>query len=166
MLPDIADYQKLCASFQWSVPARFNIGVAVSDVWAVADPDRPAILDLRGGALETLTFGALAERSNRLAHALSLAGVARGDRVAILLPQMAEVVVAHVAIYKLGAVALPLASLFGVWRRWRPSAPICRNWICWSRPMGLTARRSASRRWWSAAPRLFSPQTRGLMTPP
>ena len=114
MLPDIADYQKLCASFQWPVPARFNIGVAVSDVWAVADPDRPAILDLRGGALETLTFGALAERSNRLAHALSLAGVARGDRVAILLPQMAEVVVAHVAIYKLGAVALPLASLFGV----------------------------------------------------
>ena len=114
MLPDIADYQKLCASFQWAVPARFNIGVAVSDVWAVADPDRPAILDLRGGALETLTFSALAERSNRLAHALSLAGVARGDRVAILLPQMAEVVVAHVAIYKLGAVALPLASLFGV----------------------------------------------------
>ena len=114
VLPDINDYPQLVASFQWRIPARFNIGVAVSDVWAAMDPDRPAILDLRGGALETLTFGALAERSNRLAHALMLAGVARGDRVAILLPQMAEVVVAHVAIYKLGAVALPLASLFGV----------------------------------------------------
>ena len=114
MLPDISDYPQLAASFQWRIPARFNIGTAVSDVWAAADPDRPAILDLRGGALETLTFGALAERSNRLAHALMLAGVARGDRVGILLPQMAEVVVAHVAIYKLGAVALPLASLFGV----------------------------------------------------
>ena len=114
VLPDINDYPQLVANFQWRIPARFNIGVAVSDVWAARDPDRPAILDLRGGALETLTFGALAERSNRLAHALMLAGVARGDRVAILLPQMAEVVVAHVAIYKLGAVALPLASLFGV----------------------------------------------------
>ena len=115
MLPDISDYPQLAASFQWRIPARFNMGVAVSDVWAAAEPDRPAILDLRGGdALETLTFGALAARSNRLAHALALAGVARGDRVAILLPQMAEVVVAHVAIYKLGAVALPLASLFGV----------------------------------------------------
>jgi acetyl-CoA synthetase len=115
VLPDISDYQRLAASFQWRIPARFNMGVAVSDVWAATEPDRPAILDLRGGdALETLTFGALAERSNRLAHALMLAGVARGDRVAIPLPQMAAVVVAHVAIYKLGAVALPLASLFGV----------------------------------------------------
>ena len=41
-------------------------------------------------------------------------GVGRGDRVAVLLPQGAAVPVAHVAIYKLGAVALPLAALFGV----------------------------------------------------
>ena len=115
MLPDISDYEKLKADFRWVIPQRFNIGVAVADAWAAIDPERPAILDLRGGAaLETLTFGALAERSNRLASALRAHGVARGDRVAILLPQMSEVVIAHVAIYKLGAVALPLASLFGV----------------------------------------------------
>ena len=115
MLPDISDYAKLTADFHWSIPARFNIGVAVSDVWALSDPGRPAIIDLRGGQTpQTLTFGALAEQSNRLASALAALGVARGERVAILLPQMAEVVVAHVAIYKLGAVALPLASLFGV----------------------------------------------------
>ena len=115
MLPETSNYKDLAASFRWAIPARFNIGAAVSDVWAAADPNRPAILDLRGGeTLETLTFGALAERSNRLANALRKAGVARGDRVAILLPQMAEVVIAHVAIYKLGAIALPLAALFGV----------------------------------------------------
>ncbi len=115
MLPDIACYQRLKADFRWAIPQRFNIGVAVADAWASVDPERPAILDLRGGeALETLTFGALAERSNRLASALEALGVQRGDRVAILLPQMSEVVLAHVAIYKLGAVALPLASLFGV----------------------------------------------------
>ena len=40
-------------------------------------------------------------------------GVKRGDRVAILLPQAPEVAAAHFAIYKLGAVALPIAILFG-----------------------------------------------------
>src|SRR5262249_42466288 len=38
----------------------------------------------------------------------------RGDRVAILLPQSPEVAAIHVAIYKLGAIALPLAVLFGI----------------------------------------------------
>lgn len=42
------------------------------------------------------------------------AGVRPGDRVAILLPQGFEAAIAHAAIYKLGAVALPLALLFGV----------------------------------------------------
>src|SRR5258708_20930918 len=38
----------------------------------------------------------------------------RGDRVAILLPQGPDVAVSHIAIYKLAAIALPLATLFGV----------------------------------------------------
>jgi acetyl-CoA synthetase len=50
----------------------------------------------------------LRERSNRLANALHERGVGPGDRVAVLLPQGAAVPVTHVAIYKLGAVALPL----------------------------------------------------------
>ena len=40
-------------------------------------------------------------------------GITRGDRVAIFLPQSPDVAAAHVAIYKLGAVALPIAVLFG-----------------------------------------------------
>src|SRR5215471_2188846 len=56
----------------------------------------------------------LRDTSNRLANAFRAHGVARGDRVAVLLPQAPEVAAVHVAIYKLGAIALPLASLFGV----------------------------------------------------
>jgi acetyl-CoA synthetase len=41
-------------------------------------------------------------------------GIGRGDRVALLLPQCFETAIAHVAIYKLGAVAVPMALLFGV----------------------------------------------------
>ena len=66
------------------------------------------------GGTEEISYGALRETSNRLANVLRAHGVARGDRVAILLPQAPEVAAAHIAIYKLGAIALPLAILFGV----------------------------------------------------
>ncbi|MDB5512432.1 MAG: AMP-dependent synthetase [Enterovirga sp.] len=65
------------------------------------------------GAPVILTYGRLRDRSNRLAGALRSRGIRPGDRVAVLLQQGAAVPVAHAAIYKLGAVALPLASLFG-----------------------------------------------------
>jgi acetyl-CoA synthetase len=109
-----ANYRDLYTHFEWDIPARFNIGVAVADEWAAREPERPAILDVQGDEITTVTFEELRQRSNRLASSLRKAGVARGDRVAILLPQMAEVAIAHVAIYKLGAIALPLAALFGV----------------------------------------------------
>ena len=113
VLPELHDYASMAEQFRWAIPARFNIASAVADHWAAADPQRPAIIEQRGAELSTLTFGALRDQANRLAHGLAQAGVAQGDRVAILLPQSREVAIAHVAIYKLGAVALPLASLFG-----------------------------------------------------
>jgi len=51
--------------------------------------------------------------SNRFANALSAAHIGRGDRFGILLPQRPETAVAHIAIYKLGAIAVPLFTLFG-----------------------------------------------------
>ncbi len=76
-------------------------------------PDRPAIIDVFDSGPRITRFGALRERSNRLAAALRRLGVRRGDRVAVFLPQMAEVIVAHAAVYKLGAIVLPLAAVFG-----------------------------------------------------
>jgi len=115
MLPDVRDYDELRRKFRWQVPARYNIGVDCCDKWAAQEPQRLAILHVHGdGHSENITYGWLHETSNRLANLLSAHGIVRGDRVAILLPQMPEVAVAHIAIYKLGAIALPLASLFGV----------------------------------------------------
>jgi acetyl-CoA synthetase len=96
------------------VPARYNIGVDVCDRWADAEPGRLAILHVRpDGSEDAITYGWLRETSNRLANVLRAHGTARGDRVAILLPQAPEVAAAHIAIYKLGCIALPLAVLFG-----------------------------------------------------
>ena len=39
-------------------------------------------------------------------------GIARGDRVGVLLPQVPEAAIAHLAVYKLGAIAVPLFQLF------------------------------------------------------
>jgi acetyl-CoA synthetase len=114
MLPPIHDYDRLYREFRWAIPARYNIGVDVCDRWAMRQPDRAAIIHVQGdGRIETVTFGALMQMSNRLANALRAHGIGRGDRVAILLPQMPEAAVAHIAIYKLAGVALPLALLFG-----------------------------------------------------
>jgi acetyl-CoA synthetase len=115
MLGPAPDYDTLVRQFRWHIPARYNIGVDVCDRWAAAEPDRVAVLDVAAdGRVTPLTYSALRECSNRLAHALRERGVARGDRVALLLPQGTAVPIVHIAIYKLGAVALPLAALFGV----------------------------------------------------
>jgi len=113
-LPSLKSYDELYTEFRWNIPARYNIGVDVCDRWAHAEPDRLALLHLRpDGRSEAVSYGALRETSNRLANVLRAQGIARGDRVAISLPQAPEVAAAHVAIYKLGAVALPIAILFG-----------------------------------------------------
>ena len=115
MLPEIRDYDRLVAAFRWRIPQRYNIGVDVCDRWAVRDPARVAILDVApDGRIAPVTYGALREASNRLANVLAAHGVAAGDRVAILLSQGPAAATAHVAVYKLGAVAVPLATLFGV----------------------------------------------------
>src|SRR5690606_30059548 len=115
MLKRQESYDALYETFRWDVPERFNIGVAVCDRWASREPDRIALYHYDpGSAPQTLTYQELAARSNALANALRACGVVRGDRVALLLPQCFETVIAHVAIYKLGAIAVPLALLFGV----------------------------------------------------
>src|SRR3954465_1927654 len=115
MLPPAPDYDSLVAAFRWRIPERYNIGIDVCDRWAAAESGRAAVLEVGSdGQVSALTYGALRERSNRLANALRAGGVGRGDRVAILLPQGPAVPIAHIAVYKLGAVALPLAALFGI----------------------------------------------------
>src|SRR6185312_15362996 len=114
VLPSARDYETIYRQFRWQVPARYNIGVDVCDRWAAEDSGRLAILNVRSdGREDAITFGWLRETSNRLANVLRAHGVVRGDRVAIMLPQAPEVAAAHIAIYKLSAVALPIAILFG-----------------------------------------------------
>ena len=113
-LPNRDSYEALCRDFSWNVPERFNIGRAVSDDWSAHSPNSICLEHFSpDGNHQTLTYGQLTARSNAFANALTALGVVAGDRVALLLPQCFETVIAHVAIYKTGAIAVPLALLFG-----------------------------------------------------
>ncbi|MDE0130706.1 MAG: AMP-binding protein [bacterium] len=104
-------YESLVEAFRWEIPDSFNLGVACADH---QDPDALALVaEHRSGRISRHTFGELAEGSDRLAGGLARQGIKRGDRVAIVAPQSVEVGLAHLALWKLGAVSLPLASLFG-----------------------------------------------------
>jgi acetyl-CoA synthetase len=114
MLKPAADYDQLKARFRWLIPERYNIATSCCDNWAMAAPEKIAIIEV-GSAdrIETLTYRNLQDQANRLANALINEGLTAGDRVAIMLPQGRYVPIAHIATYKLGAIAVPLANLFG-----------------------------------------------------
>ncbi len=106
-------YQDLYTSFRWHVPTELNIADVCCSRWA-DDKSRIAIFyEDEAGHAATLTYAALHTQANRLANVLRLLGVGKGDRVAIVLPQRMETAIAHMACYRIGAVAMPLSILFG-----------------------------------------------------
>lgn len=105
-------YREVCETFSWSIPAHFNIAEAICDRHVGAG--RTALIyETAEGRSSEFTFEFLQERSRRLANALTAQGISRGDRIGILLPQCPEALIVHLAAYRLGAVALPLFTLFG-----------------------------------------------------
>ncbi|MGB3819822.1 acyl-CoA synthetase [Achromobacter pulmonis] len=114
MLSRTETYAQLAASFQWRVPAAYNIGVDACDKWADGSGRLALIHEKSDGSQTRYSFDDIKARANQLANALRRQGVRRGDRVAVYLPQAPETAVTHIAVYKLGAVAVPLFTLFGV----------------------------------------------------
>jgi len=106
-------YQELYDSFEWELPATFNMAEHVCDRWA-ADSDRVAIqAENQNGEQAVITYSNLKETTDKLAGFLRDEGVGRGDKVAINIPQKPETIMAHVATWKVGAVSIPLSELFG-----------------------------------------------------
>ena len=75
---------------------------------AAAHPDKEAIVEYGEQGIKRLTWGELDATINRLAHALFSRGVASGARVAIMLPNGAEFLIAQQALARLGATAVQI----------------------------------------------------------
>lgn len=115
MLPSGTTYEQIRDRFHWQIPEFYNIGTDVCDKWAERVPQRAAIVAVsENGDAETITFGTLRERTNAAANLLAAHGVEAGDRVGVLLPQSPETAYAHIAAFKMGAISIPLFTLFGI----------------------------------------------------
>lgn len=113
MLKKGRDYETVFGSFAWKVPELYNIGVDICDKWAGQRYRLALIYENDQGRTEQYSFWDLKRLSNQLANALTAHEVGRGERIGILLPQCPEAAIAHIAAYKLGAIAVPLFTLFG-----------------------------------------------------
>ncbi|AYQ26727.1 MULTISPECIES: acyl-CoA synthetase [unclassified Polaromonas] len=119
--PTQADhYAALHAGFHWQVDEHFNIAEACCSRWARAERETPGAIKkiairehgTRAGTVFH-TYQALQAGADALSHVLAGLGVQRGDRVAIVMPQRLETAVAYMAVFQMGAVAMPLSMLFG-----------------------------------------------------
>lgn len=96
------------------IPPRYNIARATVEQHARTQPDQTALIfEAADGTLSTWSFAELDRDASRLARALRKLGIKRGDRVALHAGMRPETGIAHMAIYKLGAVAVTLSQLYG-----------------------------------------------------
>ena len=114
MLKRGRDYQEIYDGFRWEIPRLYNIAVDICDRHADGAHGTALIYqDPTTDDVVEYSFRRLKGLSNRLANAFAGLGMGRGDRVGIVLPQRPETALAHLAAYKLGAVAVPMSCLFG-----------------------------------------------------
>jgi len=107
------DYDSLARGFRWDVPATFNIAWACCGRHAQQRERFALYFEDEDGTRTAFSFWDIQVRANRLSNALRALGVGRGDRVAMILPQRPETAIAYMAIFQMGAIAVPLSHLFG-----------------------------------------------------
>src|SRR5262245_53812280 len=106
-------YAELYSGFRWQVPEHYNIAQACCGRWAAEGSRFALYWEDESGASAAYSFWDIQQAANRLSNALAALGVKRGDRVAIILPQRPETAIAYIALFQMGAIALPLSHLFG-----------------------------------------------------
>jgi len=112
----VDNYAALHAGFAWQVDEYFNIAQVCCTRWAqssIATKSVAICAHKHGAAATFYTYFELKKAADALSHVLTGLGVQRGDRVAIVMPQRFETAVAYMAVFQMGAVAMPLSMLFG-----------------------------------------------------
>ncbi len=100
---------------KWCVAGKMNIVHNCVDKWQAADIRRRNALIWEGeeGATKTLTYKELYQEVNRCANALRSLGLGKGDSIGLFMPMTPEIVIALLAIAKIGGIILPLFSGYG-----------------------------------------------------
>jgi acetyl-CoA synthetase len=105
-----ADHEAASRDFVWPDLDVWNWVSDYFDVYADGNP-RPALIIVDdAGAATTLSFAELAERSRRVGRFLSRQGIGRGDRVLLMLGNVAPLWETVLAAARLGAVVIPATT--------------------------------------------------------
>ena len=108
------DYEKARSEFRWPDLETFNFGLDWFDVLAVEQPETLALWIVHAdGAEDRLSYADLSARSSQVAAWLQQVGVDRGDRVLLVLGNVAPLWEVMLAAIKLGAVVIPATTLLG-----------------------------------------------------
>src|SRR6056297_2166350 len=121
LLTDYTSYADAQARFErsrlWDLfdgdRAHFNIAYECVDRHAARGTGTALQIAHADGQSEIVDFATLARRSSQMAHFLRAEGVGKGDGVAVILDPSLAFYVALFGILRLGAVAVPLFTLFG-----------------------------------------------------
>ena len=113
LTPNMTDYLATRASFRLEVPERYNYARDVVDAWAAREPGKLALLAVGpdGGDARRFSFADLSASSDRAARFLAAQGVAKGDRVFVMLPRIPDWYDVVLGCIKLGAVPMPATTL-------------------------------------------------------
>ena len=105
------DWEAAAASFAWPALGEFNWALDWFDPFARGNQATGLLVVEADGSEQRLTFDALATRSDQLANWLREQGVARGDRIVLMLGNQVELWETMLAAIKLGAVVIPATTL-------------------------------------------------------
>lgn len=113
-IPDGATtYEEVLEGFEWELPETFNLGNVVQTTDGET-AERTALVHVDGDdRRHRFTYGELEAAAAALGARLADAGLEPGDRIALLFPQCPEALVAHLATYRIGCLAVPLSVLLG-----------------------------------------------------
>ena len=115
ILPEITYNPDAPNGFDWPIPENANMAELCCDRWSRVQLERVALAHFNeDGQSRDWCYRELHQASCNLAAYLSQLGITSGDRIALLLSQSPEALITHFACYRIGAIALPLFTLFGV----------------------------------------------------
>ena len=111
----VVDLSKGIAFPQWCVGGQLNIAHNCVDkhFYSAAQKRAAIIYESEEGNVRRLTYGQLYEEVNRCANMLRAHGFKKGDSIGLFMPMIPEIVIALLAIVKIGGIVLPLFSGFG-----------------------------------------------------